>query len=235
MLLVLTFALAYLVGAIPTAVWWGKATHGVDVRHHGSGNMGATNVMRVLGWKVGVTVLLFDILKGWMAAALVPELMLGEIGVWGNAPEPEGTRLAGEMGVRLGCGVLAILGHSFPVFVGFRGGKGVATSAGVLLAVTPGALGVAALAFALGFGLTRYVAVGSLAAAVAYPATLFILHYGLGRPVPSVLLGIGTFMGAWLFWTHRTNIARLRAGTEKKIRFGGRPEAPDPSAGPAGE
>jgi acyl phosphate:glycerol-3-phosphate acyltransferase len=230
MLLVLALVLAYLVGAIPTAVWLGKATHGVDVREHGSGNMGATNVMRVLGWKVGLFVLLFDIIKGYVAARIVSLIELAPYydALLMGTPPLEMTIDVFEwtVAVQLMCGVGAILGHSFPVFAGFRGGKGVATSAGVLLAVTPGALGVAALAFALGFGLTRYVAVGSLAAAVAYPATLYFLRFGLERPVPTVLLVIGTFMGAWLFWTHRTNIARLRAGTEKKIRFGrGRAEA----------
>lgn len=224
-MLLIALVLAYLVGAIPTAVWLGKATHGIDVRAHGSGNMGATNVMRVLGWKAGVAVLLLDAFKGWLAAG--PVASLGRQGIYGVVwPHTEAEVM---MGIQLLCGVLAILGHSFPVFAGFKGGKGVATSAGVLLAITPGAFVFTVVAFLLVALTTRYIALASLAAAITYPATLFVLRFALGQPVPAFLLAGGTLMGAWLFWTHRGNIARLRAGTEKRLTFGQRVTGPDPS------
>lgn len=214
--------LSYLVGSIPTSVWVGRTFFGLDVRAHGSGNAGATNVYRVLGWKAGLFVLLFDAFKGWLAAAHIATLgMSGALPVWGGGLDAaEGTPTV--VGLRLACGVLAILGHSFPVFAGFKGGKGVATTGGVLLALTPGALGLTVAAFAVAFALTKFVAVGSLAAAIAYPSTLFVQRFALGRPVPTVLLVVGTAMGAWLFWTHRGNIARLMRGEEKKLARGQR-------------
>lgn len=209
---VLFLAVAYLLGSVPSAVWVGRLTHGLDVREHGSGNAGATNVFRVLGWKLGLLVLLLDVLKGWLAAGPVADALVG-----GHGLVP-GTEAA--MPWQLACGVLAIVGHTFPVFAGFRGGKGVATTAGVLLALTPGALGITVASFAVVFGLTRYVALGSLTAAVVYPATLYAMRFGSGREVPTTLLVVGTLMGAWLFWTHRTNIRRLLRGEEKRLTSG---------------
>ena len=172
MFLALALVLSYLAGSIPTSVWVGRAFYGLDVRAHGSGNAGATNVYRVLGWKAGLFVLLFDAFKGWFAAAVLGTVaMLDPWPVWGGGLDAsEGTPAV--VGVRLACGVAAILGHSFPIFAGFRGGKGVATTAGVLIALTPGALGIAFAAFVLAVAVTRHVALGSLAAAIAYPATL---------------------------------------------------------------
>src|SRR5512139_3938349 len=120
-----SFILAYLLGSIPTAVWAGKAFHGIDIREHGSGNAGATNTIRVLGWKTGVPVLIFDLAKGWLAASLP---------VFLNAA-PEGSQQLTVL--KIVCGMAAIIGHVFPVFAGFRGGKGVATTFGVLLALHP--------------------------------------------------------------------------------------------------
>ena len=124
-LIVLALLSAYLLGSIATAVWVGKKFHGIDVREHGSGNAGATNVIRVLGWKTGVPVLLIDVFKGWLAAMLPVFLNLAG----------QGTALITNLQIL--AGVAAVLGHIFPVFAGFRGGKGVATIFGVLLAIHP--------------------------------------------------------------------------------------------------
>lgn len=220
MFLALALVLSYLAGSIPTSVWVGRAFFGLDVRAHGSGNAGATNVYRVLGWKAGLFVLLFDAFKGWLAAG--PLALLGTMDTW--SPFGTGSFAYADapsmVALRLACGVAAILGHSFPVFAGFRGGKGVATTAGVLLALTPGALGIAFAAFVLAVAATRHVALGSLAAAIAYPATLYVERFAMNRPVPAVLLAVGTAMGAWIFWTHRGNIRRLLRGEESRLEFG---------------
>ena len=124
-LAVLALILSYLAGSIPSAVWAGRMFHGIDIREHGSGNAGATNTVRVLGWKTGIPVLVFDLAKGWLAASLPVFLSA--------APEgsPQMTAL------KIACGLAAIIGHVFPLFAGFRGGKGVATTFGVLLALHP--------------------------------------------------------------------------------------------------
>lgn len=210
----LALLLSYVAGSIPSALWLGKGVRGVDVRQHGSGNAGATNVFRVLGWKMGLVVFLADAAKGWLAS--------GPIATWGmSGGMPFGSMDAAsaEAMWRFACGLAAVLGHLYPVFAGFKGGKGVATMAGVLLGITPIALGVAFTGFLVGFLTTRYVAVGSLTAATLYPLTLFVERFALGRSVPNALLVFGTLFGAILFYTHRTNLARLRAGTESKIDF----------------
>ena len=196
-----TSLLAYLLGSVATAVWVGKIFHGVDVREHGSGNAGATNVIRVLGWKTGVPVLLIDILKGWMAAMLPVFFSLA-----GN-----GTALLTNLQIL--AGVMVILGHIFPVFAGFRGGKGVATIFGVLLAVNPlltvSCFGV----FLTVFLLTGYVSVSSMSAGIAFPVLLFLVFDS-----PSFLFKIfSLFVAAGMIITHRKNISRLLKGEESKL------------------
>jgi len=196
-----TSLLAYLLGSVATAVWVGKIFHGVDVREHGSGNAGATNVIRVLGWKTGVPVLLIDILKGWMATMLPVFFSLA-----GN-----GTALLTNLQIL--AGVMVILGHIFPVFAGFRGGKGVATIFGVLLAVNPlltlSCFGV----FLTVLLLTGYVSVSSMSAGIAFPVLLFLVFDS-----PSFLFKIfSLFVAAGMIITHRKNISRLLKGEESKL------------------
>ena len=124
-LFVLALILSYLAGSIPSSVWAGRMFHGIDIREHGSGNAGATNTIRVLGWKTGVPVLVFDLAKGWLAASLP---------VFLSAAPPGSQQMTA---LQIACGLAAIIGHVFPVFAGFRGGKGVATTFGMLLALHP--------------------------------------------------------------------------------------------------
>src|SRR5690349_7918868 len=189
---------SYLVGAIPTSFLAGKVVRGIDLREHGSKNLGATNVYRVLGAKVAVPVGLFDVFKGavpvlWIAPALGPD--------WSSWP--------------LICGIAAILGHVFSVFVGFKGGKGVATAGGVVLALAPWAILICLGIWAAVTFSTGYVSLGSITAALAYPGLVYWLTPGQ-RPFILVHLTIGLA----LVWFHRANIGRLRAGTEN--RFGKR-------------
>ena len=189
---------SYLVGAIPTSYIAGRLFRGIDLREHGSKNLGATNVYRTLGWRYAIPVGLFDIAKG-----AVPVLVL--------APQVSDSQL-----FALACGIAAILGHVFSVFVRFRGGKGVATAAGVMLGLTPLALGVAALAWLVVVALTGYVSLASIAAAAVFPVAV---HF-LGRLDRPEILWLDALVAAAIIWLHRGNIRRLLNGTES--RFGRR-------------
>lgn len=197
----LSVVLAYLLGSIPSAVWIGKRFHNIDVREHGSGNAGTTNTIRVLGWVTGIPVLLIDIAKGWLAAMLP---------VFFHLAEP-GSALLTDL--QLISGIIAIIGHIFPVFAGFRGGKGVATVFGVFLAVqtllTLCSMGV----FLTVLFTTGIVSVSSMTAGISFPLLLFLLF-----DTPSVLLKIfAIIVGAALLVTHRENIRRIWRGEEKKL------------------
>lgn len=189
---------SYLLGAIPTSYLVSRAFAKIDLREHGSGNLGATNLYRVLGWRYAVPVALFDIAKG-----AVPVLLF--------APQVTDSEL-----FALACGVAAILGHVFSVFVQFKGGKGVATAAGVMLGLTPVALSVAAIVWALVVLLTGYVSLGSIAAAAVLPFAVYLLEH----PRTPELLWIDTLVAAGVILLHRRNIQRLLKGTES--RFGRR-------------
>lgn len=193
----LWFALSYLVGAIPTSYLAGRVFKGIDLREHGSKNLGATNVYRVLGWRFAVPVAVVDILKG-----TVPVVFF--------APRVSPSPLVGLL-----VGVCAIVGHVFSVFVGFRGGKGVATAAGVMLGLAPAAAGLCLLLWVVLVRATGYVSVGSMAAAAVLPLGIHVLH-----PDRRELVLPSAALGAAIIWFHRANISRLRQGTEN--RFGRR-------------
>jgi len=177
------FILAYLLGSIPTAVWYAKYFHNVDIREHGSKNAGATNSLRVLGKKAGIIVLLIDAMKG-----LIPVLVSKYLEM------PDTTAFL--------IGLTSVFGHLFPIFSGFKGGKGVATSLGVIIAVSPlGAL-ISLIAFVVVVFLTGYVSLSSLVAALVFVVYFLILSHTL-------------FM--LLIYTHRANIKRLIDGTENKF------------------
>jgi glycerol-3-phosphate acyltransferase PlsY len=206
----LTLLLSYLLGSVATAVWAGKMFHGVDVREHGSGNAGATNVIRVLGWKTGIPVLLIDVLKGWLAAMLPVIFYLAD----------PGSALLTNLQIL--AGISAILGHIFPVFAGFRGGKGVATIFGVLLAINPlltiSCFGV----FLLIFLISGYVSLSSMSAGIAFPIFLFAFFN-----TPSVFFKVFSIVVAIaLILTHRKNISRLLKGEESKLIRKKPPPAP---------
>ncbi len=193
---------AYLLGSIPTAVWLGKFLHGVDVREHGSHNAGATNTIRVLGVKSGVAVLLIDILKGFAAVSLGAIVQ----GHFGQADHYSTYCIL--------LGICAVLGHIFPVFAHFRGGKGVATMAGVVLALQPWAFLCALGIFAVVLLLTRYVSLGSTTAGVSYPFILYFVFHE--HSTPYVVFSI--CVALLLLSTHRRNIKRLLNGTESKFK-----------------
>jgi acyl phosphate:glycerol-3-phosphate acyltransferase len=189
---------SYLLGAVPTSYLAGRLFRGIDLREHGSRNLGATNLYRVLGWRYAVPVGLFDAAKG-----LVPVLVF--------APRVSSSEL-----FALVCGLVAVVGHVFSVFVGFKGGKGVATAAGVMLGLTPAALGVAVLVWVALVYLTGYVSVGSIAAAAIFPVAVYLLE----PPARPAMLWLDVAVAAAIVWLHRGNIQRLLKGTEN--RFGRR-------------
>jgi glycerol-3-phosphate acyltransferase PlsY len=186
-------AAGYLLGSLPFGYWAGRL-RGIDLRLAGSGNTGATNAMRVLGVKIGVPVMALDIGKGVAAVLLARALSDNDL-------------------VPVLAAAAAVAGHMYPLFLGFKGGKGVATGAGTMIALVPW-IGLAAFCLWLGVSLaTRYVSLGSVVTAIAYPATAFVT----GQPWPVRLFTLGA--GAWVIWRHRANIARLRAGTENRINL----------------
>lgn len=202
--LVLFVVLAYLFGSIPTAVWFGQAFYGVDVREFGSGNAGATNTFRVLGAKAGAIVMSIDILKGWTATNL-PFLLDSMI---------VGTSYSSRfINLQLALGVIAVIGHLFPVFAGFRGGKGVATLFGMVLAIHAPAALCCVSVFIICLLLTHYVSLSSILAGFTFP---FSIAFIFKTPVPSVLL-YGIAICALILVTHQKNIERLLKGHESKI------------------
>ena len=204
----LALPLAYLLGSIPTALWVGRWFFDLpDIREHGSGNAGATNTFRVLGKKAGSFVMAIDVLKGF-AAAMLP--------VWLGADAiPAGQLLYWQ----LACGALAVLGHIYPVFAQFRGGKGVATILGMMLGIAPAAVGVCILVFLAVLLAFRYVSLASMTAGLAFALLQLLPQF---RPANSVLVGVGFVLAALLVYTHRANIGRLRAGTEGRVPLFGR-------------
>ena len=192
---------AYLLGSIPFGFLVAKA-RGVDIRNAGSGNIGATNALRVLGKPAGIAVLLLDALKGYAAVAWLTILVLKGA----NGAEPA----TGLLPVIAGIG--AVLGHNYTCWLKFKGGKGIATTAGVYLALAPGALLIALVVFLLAVAVTRYVSVGSIAAAIALPAAVWIM-----LPGETCLGFVTTALGVLAIYKHKTNIQRLRAGTENRL------------------
>lgn len=195
---VLWLLASYFVGAIPTSYLLSRLFAGIDLRKRGSGNLGATNLYRVLGWKYAVPAAAFDIAKG-----AIPVVVF--------APQVSDSQL-----FALACGVAAILGHVFSVFVGFKGGKGVATAAGVMLGLAPLALAVSAVVWAVLVRLTGYVSLGSIAAAAVLPLAVYLLEDSSSP----ALLWIAGAIAAGVILLHRRNIQRLLRGTEN--RFGRR-------------
>lgn len=208
----LLLVLAYLLGATPTGLWVGKRFHGVDLRRVGSGNLGATNTFRVLGWKAALPVMLVDLLKGWFPTWLFPRIDVdGSPWAW-----------------TLAYGGAAILGHCYSVWVRFRGGKGVATSGGVFLALAPWAMLAAAAVWAIVVATSRIVSLGSVLAALALPVAVALTPHEGGSALTIFSAALALFVIA----AHRSNLGRLLRGEEH--RFGRRGPSPD-APGPRGE
>lgn len=194
---------AYFLGSIPTAVWIGKIRYGTDVREHGSNNAGATNTFRVLGKKAGKVVLGIDVLKG-MIAVLLPYFILPY-----NFTDPHLTH------IQLVAAFMAVFGHVFPIFASFKGGKGVATSLGVIVGLQPIAAGICLIVFLLVFIASNYVSLGSITAAFSFAVLLWFAF-----PVYTIALPVfGSVLSAIVIIAHRKNITRIREGSENKMNL----------------
>jgi glycerol-3-phosphate acyltransferase PlsY len=212
--LLIVILLSYIVGSIPTSIILSKWKHGFDIRTKGSGNAGGTNVFRVLGWKWGVFVALVDISKGVLATVVIARLFWDpSLPFYNRTPFDDFTL------IQIICGVAAIIGHIWTVFAGFRGGKGIATSAGMLIGIAPTEFAICLAMFFLVLLLWNYVSLSSIAAAVTFPLSLFVRHNVFGDKIYgyNTLVYFGIAVAVLLLYSHRANIKRLLEGTEKKI------------------
>lgn len=210
--LIIIVLLSYLVGSIPSSLWVGRYIYGVDLRQYGSGNAGATNAFRVLGWPAGVTSTIVDLGKGLLAAGVIATIRVDGL--------PSGLEFWHiETVVRLLAGVAAVVGHMFPVWAKFKGGKGVNTSAGVLFALTPITMFMTLGVFAVVLFSSRYVSLASITAAIAFPSLIAIRKYvfGIDALEPSLLI-VGIILALAIVAAHHTNIRRLLSGTENRVR-----------------
>ena len=202
--IILFILLAYLTGAFPSAVWVGKTFYKIDVREFGSGNAGATNTFRVLGKKAGIPVLFMDIFKGWLAVNYLN--FLSEI--------PSAIEIQFE--IQLVFGIAAVIGHLFPVYTGFRGGKGIATMMGLLIGLHPLAAVCSFGVFVVVFLYSKYVSLGSVLASLAFPIIVILFL----NSTNSSLNLFAIFVPILSLITHQKNIERLVRGEETKVKFG---------------
>ncbi len=199
-MIIMGLVVAYLLGSIPTAVWYGKIFHGTDVRQHGSGNAGATNSLRTFGRTAGIIVLIIDFLKGFLAV-LSAQFLFPDIDKY----------------LPLYMGIAAVIGHLYPVFAQFRGGKGVATALGVIAATFPMTVIGCIIVFAIIVYLTKYVSLGSMLGALAFPVQIAFNAWNTNPNQNPYYLGFASALFLILVFTHRHNIQRLMKGTENKI------------------
>jgi len=195
---------SYLAGSIPVSLIVGKLWAGIDIREHGSGNAGSTNVIRVLGWKPGVVVVVLDLLKGFCTVIYISQLNLGDAEL-------------GQEVYRIAAGCSVVIGNVWTIFAGFKGGKGALTTAGAYLGLAPLTMAVCIIIFLTGTLTTRYVSVGSITGAIGLSVIMvgrkFWLHHPIGYPMIVVTL----FVSLLILFSHRSNIKRLLNGTENKF------------------
>jgi glycerol-3-phosphate acyltransferase PlsY len=205
--------LSYLVGSIPTAIIVARALKGIDIRQHGSGNAGGTNVIRVLGWKAGVFVIVCDMAKGLFATMIIAQLM--HVLPFANARPFDQFPV---MQIVAGCA--AMLGHIWTLFAGFKGGKGIATAGGMLLGIAPIEVAVSLGMFMIVFLISHYVSLGSLTAAATFPLTMVMRENVFLVDIPSyhTLVWFSVAISLLIIYTHRANIQRLIKGTENRIQ-----------------
>lgn len=204
-LLIVTIIAAYLLGSIPSSVWYGIGYFGIDVRKHGSGNAGATNTFRILGKRAGTIVMLIDVMKGWTATILASMLFY-----MGAIAETD------ILMYKIIFGVIAIVGHIFPVFVGFKGGKGIATLLGMVLAIHPELAAMSITIFLLTLIASQYVSLSSILATLAFPVLSLV---GLFGQPETLLVIFGFVMFVLVVITHQKNIVRLLNGNESRVNI----------------
>ncbi len=213
--LILILVLSYLVGSIPTSIIVSKLVKGIDIREHGSGNAGGTNTIRVLGWKYGIFVILFDAFKGAFAVVVIARLF------GGNLPFSNQTPFDNFTLVQILAGLAAVMGHVWTIFAGFKGGKGIATALGFLVTIVTVDMLIAVAIFFIVVLATKYVSLGSITAAIALPLIIIIRENVFGVDIPGyyTILPFVILTSALVIYTHRKNIERLLKGKENKIKI----------------
>jgi glycerol-3-phosphate acyltransferase PlsY len=208
--ILLILFVAYLIGSFPTALIAGKILKKIDIREHGSGNAGATNVFRVLGWKAGLVVLFIDMFKGFASVWWIPDIAVvnPEIAVF----------------AQILAGIAAIAGHIWTIFAKFRGGKGVGTAAGVFLGLQPGPVIICLFVFIGVVYKTKYVSLGSMIAAFLLPIILLVQKFFLQVDIEMPMIVLSILLALLIIITHRSNINRLIQGTESEFSFGKKKE-----------
>lgn len=202
-MIVLGVVISYLIGSMPTALWVGKAFFGIDIREHGSGNSGATNTFRVLGKKAGFMVLFLDIMKGLTAASIVRYLDFVELGT------------VKYVNLQLLFGLSSVLGHIFPAYANFKGGKGIATLLGMIIGIHYLSAVVCLMLFVVVLFSTRYVSLSSILAAVAFPLIAIVIY----KNEEPFFVAFGVAAAIMVVLTHQKNIVRLVAGNENKAKL----------------
>jgi len=203
--LVLIALVGYLLASFSSSVQISRLVYGTDVREHGSGNAGATNMLRTFGWKPALAVFLIDVAKGFVPALLAPRFQFGEL----SLPPAY---------LQLVAGAAATIGHCYPLFAGFRGGKGVATAAGAFLATHPLAVSICFVVFVTVVVPSGQVSIAALTASLSMPVTLLALRHGVGYPVSTSELYVAVLLAGFIVFTHRSNIVRIRVGGERRFR-----------------
>lgn len=214
-LLATIIVLSYLVGSIPTSIIVSKLSRGIDIRNYGSGNAGGTNVMRVLGWKQGLLVILLDALKGVLAVVVIARMHYGSMPFTNATPFDDFTL------VQIIAGISAVIGHIWTVFAGFRGGKGIATALGMLLMISTVDMLIAIGVFVVVVTISRYVSLGSIVAAITVPLTLVVREniFNVHIQGYNTLLPFVIILTMLVIFTHRKNVVRLFNGSENKLSF----------------
>lgn len=212
----LIIVLSYLIGSIPNSIIISRAVKGIDIREHGSGNAGGTNVMRVLGWKHGLLVILLDALKGVVVVVFVARLFY-----YGEMPFKNATPFDDFTFVQFIAGIFAVIGHVWTVFAGFKGGKGIGTAMGMLIMVATIDILIAMGVFTLVVLISRYVSLGSIIGAITVPLALIIREnvfnshiHNYGTLLPFVII-----LSVLVVYTHRKNLIRILSGKENKLSF----------------
>jgi len=214
-LLATIIVLSYLIGSIPTSIIVSKASRGIDIRKHGSGNAGGTNVMRVLGWKHGVFVILLDAFKGVLAVVVVARLHYGSMPFQNITPFDDFTL------VQIIAGISAVIGHVWTIFAGFKGGKGIATALGMLLMIITVDMLIAIGVFIIVVSISRYVSLGSLIGTISVPFSLVVREniFNVDIPGYNTILPFIIAVSVLIIYTHRKNVIRILNGSENKLSF----------------
>jgi glycerol-3-phosphate acyltransferase PlsY len=209
--------ISYLLGSIPSSLWVGQIFHKTDIRKHGSGNLGTTNAFRILGWKSGLSVLVLDFMKGFVSSKWVAVYAF-QIG---NGPiAPPGWEA--DAFLMITCGLMAVIGHMFPIFANFKGGKGAATACGMLFGIEPISISISFGLFIIIVLTTRYVSLASMTSSFIYPITLLIMRYGFNYFVDGSIIIFAIIIASGIIYKHKSNIRRLINGTENRVNLYGK-------------